>query len=78
MQTDTEEEHEMHEIYRTIAADLNRDRVREADAYRLAHAARSASGETSLLGRVRMAFDRVVGQPAAPASSSERSLAGCP
>ena len=71
----------MHEIYRTFAADFEKDRIREAAALRLAREARSHAPGTSFVNRARAALARVVGQPApapAPALSAEGSVACCP
>jgi hypothetical protein len=71
----------MHEIYRTFAADFEKDRIREAAAFRLAREARPHAPGTSFVKRVRAALDRAVGQPApapTPALSADGSAACCP
>ena len=53
----------MHEIYRTFATDLHRDRMREADRRRLASQVRRSDRPT-LAGRARAALAGLLGQPA--------------
>ena len=68
----------MHEIYRTFASDFERDRMREAAAFRLASEARAARPGMSLVARVRGAIDRAVGQPApAPTLTTDGCAAPC-
>ncbi len=53
----------MHEIYRMFATDLDRDRVREADRWRLAKQVRRPDHLT-LVGRARALVAGLFGQPA--------------
>jgi hypothetical protein len=64
----------MHEIYRTFAADIDRDRMREAAARRLADEARSFARRPSLTGRVKAVIDRLVRAPQ-PAPAPTAALA---
>ena len=62
----------MHQIYSTLAADIARDRIREADLARLADLARqngARSGargraRTGVAGRLRNRVAELLGQPA--------------
>jgi hypothetical protein len=62
----------MHQIYSTLAADIVRDRIREADMGRLADQARQngarsgarGRGRTGVAGRLRSRVAELVRQPA--------------
>ena len=57
----------MHEIYRMFATDMDRDRVREADRWRLARQV-PRTDHLTLVGWARAVVARLFGQPAeAPA-----------
>ncbi len=65
----------MHEIYQMLATDLQRERVRKADNWRLAQQARRAGGPT-LAGRAWRFLAALVGQrPPTPARSAAESPA---
>jgi hypothetical protein len=71
----------MHEIYRVLATDLQRERIHEADQWRRATEARaSGSGRPSILARARGLLSLVVRQPAPTAveASSSRFAADAP
>jgi hypothetical protein len=64
----------MHETYRFLAQDRIDEHLREADAWRLARAARDAAPRPDLAARVRALFPHVGDQRPAPATTG-RALA---
>lgn len=67
----------MHETYRTLATDIQRDRMREAADWRLADEARRGSAATGRTARLRRLLAAVIRQPtAAPTRSSETAVCG--
>ena len=65
----------MHEIYLTFAVDTNRDRLREADQWRLAKLARR-NGSPTVATRLRGRVASLAGQRPAARLKTE-SPAGC-
>jgi hypothetical protein len=66
----------MNEIYQTFAADINRDRLREADHWRLAKQVRRSGGPT-VATRLRGRLASLAGQRAAAPTLKRESSAGC-
>jgi hypothetical protein len=66
----------MHEIYRTFAADLQRERVLEADRERLAKQVRREDGAT-ITARVRGFVTGLLGQPAPAATPTFSDPRAC-
>jgi hypothetical protein len=66
----------MHETYRTLAADIQRDRMREAADWRLADEARRRRGATGRTARLRRRLAAVIRQPA-PARTLSSETAAC-
>ncbi len=67
----------MHEMYRTVATDVQRDRMREAADWRLADLARRGSVAAGRTGRLRRLLAAVIRQATpAPTRSSERAASG--
>ncbi|HET9344822.1 MAG TPA: hypothetical protein VFO05_03890 [Candidatus Limnocylindrales bacterium] len=59
----------MHETYRILAENRIDERLREADAWRLARPARDAARRPGLAARVRALFPHVGDQRPAPATT---------
>ena len=67
----------MHEMYRTLATDIQRDRMREAADWRLADGVRRRSGASGRTARLRRLLAAVIRQPTpAPTRSSEPAACG--
>jgi hypothetical protein len=67
----------MHEMYRTLATDIQRDRMREAADWRLADEARRRGRATGRTARLHRLLAAVIRQPTpTPTLSSETAACG--
>jgi len=67
----------MHEMYRTLATDIQRDRIREAADWRLVDEVRRRSRTTGRTARLRRLVAAVTRQPTpAPTLPSETAACG--